>query len=94
MGVGLLSQVRNDRTRGNSLKLFQGRFTVDIRKKFFTERLLKHWDRLPREVVELASPEVFKNVKMCCSVTCFSDGLVSAGLAVGLDDLKGLCQPK
>ena len=59
-GDRLFSKGCCNRTRGNGFKPEEGRFRLDRRKEFFTMRVVKHWDRLPRELVDAPSLETFK----------------------------------
>ena len=50
----------SNRKRRNCFKLEEGRFRLDIRKKFFTVMAVRRWNRLPRVVVDAPSLEAFK----------------------------------
>jgi len=56
----LLSVVCINRTRSNVLKLEHRKFFTDMWKNFYAIRVMEHWNRLPRDVVEYLSMEIFK----------------------------------
>jgi len=59
-GVQFFERVDNSGTRRNGFKLREGRLRLDVREKFFTMRVVRCWNRLPREAVDAPSVEVFK----------------------------------
>jgi len=59
-GGGLFARACCGRTKSSGFKLREGRFKLDIRKKFFSVWVVRHWSQLPREVLDAPSLELFK----------------------------------
>ncbi|KAK4826189.1 hypothetical protein QYF61_006133 [Mycteria americana] len=83
-GDKLFSRACCDRTTGNAFKRKEGRFRLDVRKKFFIVRVVKHWTWLPREVVDAPSLETFK-VRLDEALSNLIELKMSLCIAGGLD---------
>jgi len=94
-GENIFSGACYHRSRSNGFKLREGRFRLDIRKKFFIPRVVKPWPRLPREVVDAPSLETFKaRLDGALSSLVWQKVSLLTAAGLGLMTSKGPSQPK
>jgi len=87
-GENICSRACCDRIRSNGFKLREGRLRLDIRKKYFTLRVVKHWNRLPRDVVNAPSLETFRGqVGRGSEQPGLAEDVPAYCRGLGLDDL-------
>jgi len=91
-GARLFPVVPSDRTRGKGRKLKQRKFQLNRRKNFFPLRVTEPWNRLPSEVVESPSLEIFQTRldAVLCSLLCVT--LLWQGVGLG-DPQRALPTP-
>jgi len=92
MGFGLFSQVTELGMRRNGFKLCQGTFRLEVRKHFFSQRVVLQWHSMPRQIVESLSLKVFHN-HVDVTLRDMGSGHGGDRLMVGLGDRRGLFQP-
>ena len=95
-GEGLFMRVSSDGMRGNGFKRVEVKFRLDIRKKIFPLRVVRHWNRLPSKAVNAPSLEAFKaRLNGGCQHPGLEGGVPAcSGVGLELGDLKDPFQPK